>query len=281
MITQNTVITIVGLGLLGGSYAEGLAREGYRVRGIDADPEAVAYARKKEWIEEGSTDPSLVRGSDLVIFALYPHVFVSWIKEHQQELKPGCLITDVTGVKRKVIEAVNRILRKDVEYFACHPMAGREFRGIAYSDANRFRQANFLIVPTKENTESAIETAKQLAEILQFHHIAVLSPEEHDQMIGYLSQLTHVIAVCLMNANDSTHLAQYTGDSFRDLTRIAKINENMWPELFILNKDYLIAEIDAFERELQMFRKMIDEEDTEGMKQKMIQSTERRKCFDR
>ena len=121
--------------------------------------------------------------------------------------------------------------------------------------------------------------AKEIGEILQFRHIAVLSPEEHDAMIAFLSQLTHVIAVALMNTKDNTHLAEYTGDSFRDLTRIAVINEDLWPELFIMNKDYLIREIDAFVEEMLAFRKLVEEEDAEGMKQKMIISTERRKKF--
>ena len=216
-----------------------------------------------------------------MVFALYPHVFVSWLQENQQYLKSGCLITDVTGVKRTVIAQVNSILRKDVEFIACHPMAGREYKGIQYSDETRFTSANFIIVPTASNTQAAIDTARQLAQILHFRSITTLTAEEHDRMIGYLSQLTHVIAVCLMNANDNPDLAQYTGDSFRDLTRIAKINENMWPELFILNKDDLSEELESFIHELQDFEDLLEKEDVEGMKEKMIQSTKRRKEFDK
>ena len=110
-------------------------------------------------------------------------------------------------------------------------------------------------MPTEKNTNDAIQTAYQMAEILGFTKISELSAEDHDRMIGFLSQLTHVIAVSLMNVSDNTHLADYTGDSFRDLTRIAKINEDMWPELFILNKDNLIREINEFSDELLRFRK--------------------------
>ncbi len=282
MITQDSVITIVGLGLLGGSYASGLSQAGYQhVRGIDVDESAISYAKEKGWIEDGGQDASLVEGSDLVIFCLYPHVFHIWIKENQQYLKPNSLITDVTGIKRKIIEDINEILREDVEFIACHPMAGREYKGIQYSDSSLFEKANFLIIPTETNTQHAIETARQLAEILKFPHIHVMTPELHDRMIGYLSQLTHVIAVSLMNASDNTDLASYTGDSFRDLTRIATINENMWPELFVLNKDNLVREIDEFTKEIQQFKKMIEDENIDGMKEKLIQSTNRRKQFNK
>lgn len=282
MIASDTRIAIVGLGLLGGSYAKGFSNAGFEnLVGIDIDDNATNLAKESHLIKEGGSDPSLVRDCDIIISCLYPHVFIDWVKENQKYFKPGALLTDVTGVKRVVISRINEELRKDVEFIACHPMAGREYKGILYSDASRFLSANFIIVPTEKNTQNAINTARQIAEILRFGRISTLSPEEHDRMIGYLSQLTHVIAVSLMNANDNTDLADYSGDSFRDLTRIAKINEDLWPELFILNKDNLCREIDDFTREMQSFKELVEKEDTEGMKKKLLQSTERRKLFDR
>ncbi|MBR2846175.1 MAG: prephenate dehydrogenase [Solobacterium sp.] len=280
MIDHHTVITIVGLGLLGGSYAQAFARAGYSVRGIDIDEEAVSYAKEKGWITAGGTDVNSVSDTDLLICALYPHVFVSWVKEHQHLLKPGTLITDVTGVKRSVVSQISSFLRPDIEYIACHPMAGREYKGIRYADASLFEKANFIIVPTENNTEEAISDARQIAQILKFKKISCLTPEQHDEMIAFLSQLTHIVAVSLMNVKDNTHLADFTGDSFRDLTRIARINEDMWPELFMLNGDYLTAEIDALASELLRFSDLIRTGDTEEMKRLLIQSTERRKAFE-
>jgi prephenate dehydrogenase len=281
MITEKTKFAIVGLGVLGGSYAQALSAKGHHVLGIDINEASVKTAKDNGWIEAGGSDPSLVKDADLIVCALYPHVFVQWVKDNQKYFQTNTLLTDVTGVKRSVIHDINAELRKDCEFIACHPMAGRESRGIAYADSSRFTNANFIIVPTKDNSEEAIETAHQLAEILGFTRISRLTAAEHDRMIGFLSQLTHVIAVSLMNASDNTDLVDYTGDSFRDLTRIAKINEDMWPELFVLNKDNLIREIDAFTKELQTFRNLIQNEDMEGMKQKLITSSERRKKFDR
>lgn len=280
MIQNNTVFAIVGLGVLGGSYVQALSAKGYHCIGIDINEQSIETALEKEWIVKGGTDPSLVKEADIVVCALYPHVFIEWVRKNQHFFKPGALLTDVTGVKRQVILNIHSELRSDVEFIACHPMAGRESRGIQYADASRFQNANFIIVP-ENNTQEAIDTAYQLARILGFTKISELTPEEHDKMVGFLSQLTHVIAVSLMNVSDNTHLAAYTGDSFRDLTRIAKINEDMWPELFILNKDNLSREIDDFVKEMLNFKDLLNKEDIEGMKLKMRISTERRKKFDK
>ena len=120
-----------------------------------------------------------------------------------------------------------------------------------------------------------------MAGLLEFHHIAIITPQEHDKMIGFVSQLTHAVAVSLMNTSDNTHLKEYTGDSFRDLTRIAKINETLWSELFFLNKENLVQEIDDFAAELENLKQKIADEDEEGIKKLFIQSTERRKQFDK
>ena len=279
MISKDTKITIIGLGLLGGSYAQGLSEAGCQVTGIDIDPEAIQYAKEQGWITEGGTDPELV-ASGIVISALYPKTFIEWVGKYQHLFTSGTILTDVTGVTPNVIREINAILRPDVEYIAAHPMAGRESQGIHFADCTRFHQANYIIVPTAANTERAIQTARDIAEALQFRYIGILTPEEHDNMIGFVSQLSHVIAVSLMNVTDCTDLVKYTGDSFRDLTRIASINENLWPELFLQNQDYLLAEIDAFVKEMQDFRDLLEAADVEGMKQKMITSTIRRKAFD-
>lgn len=281
MIESNTVFAVIGLGVLGGSYVEALSKKGYTCIGVDINEDSLSYAKEKSWIKQGSTDPSIISQADIVVSCLYPHTFVDWIKENQKYMKDGALLTDVTGVKRKVIDEVNAVLRNDIEFIACHPMAGKEYKGIRFADASKFETANFIIVPTDKNSKESIDTAYQLAEILGFTRISKLSAEEHDKMIGFLSQLTHVIAVSLMNITDNPALVAYTGDSFRDLTRIAEINESMWPELFIDNKDYLLSEIEAFQDEIERFKQLLEKDDYEGMKDKMILSTERRKLFNK
>lgn len=282
MISKDTTFVIVGLGLLGGSYAKGLKEAGYRVYGIARRQETIDYALNHQLIDEGSIEPeAFLDQADVVIFGLYPHIMIDWIKEHQHAFRPHTLLTDVSGVKVNVADTIQSFLRDDVEFIAAHPMAGRETSGIEYANTEMFKDANYIIVPTEKNSEGAVAASRQIAEILQFHHIATLSMQEHDEMIGFLSQLTHVIAVSLMNTHDNSHLVEYTGDSFRDLTRIAKINETMWTELFLLNKKILLHEIDAFANELKHFRDTLENENTEEMKRLFIQSTQRRKKFDK
>ena len=282
-LIHDKTILIVGLGLIGGSYAMALHRNGFRVTAITKVQSDLEYALEKGMIDAGSTavDPALVGEADLVIFALYPHDLVDWIKSYQHLFSPGTILSDVTGVKCAVVYAVQDSLRADVEFIAAHPMAGRESSGVRNSDDSIFRDANYIIVPTEKNTQHAIEICESLGRLLGFGRISMLSPGAHDEMIGFLSQLTHCIAISLMNCNQSDELAEYTGDSFRDLTRIAKINESLWTELFLMNKANLVREIDEFAAELAHFRSVLENEDTGEMKRLFRQSTQRRKCFDK
>lgn len=282
-LTKDTKILIVGLGVIGGSYARALSRNGYSVRCITKEQKDVDYALSLGMIEQGSTEVTkeTVEWADLVVFALYPHIFIEWIKEYQHLFRAGTLITDVTGVKSRIVDEVQSILRPDVEFIAAHPMAGRESSGVEYSDDRVFIGANYIITPTKRNTPEAIEACRALGEVLGFARITELSPEEHDRMIAFLSQLTHCIAVTLMTANDSPMMEKYTGDSFRDLTRIAKINDVMWSELFLLNREALLSQMDAFADEFDRFRTMLREEDKEGMRDVMRRATARRMLFDK
>ncbi len=279
---DNKRFLIVGLGLLGGSIAIGLKKWKHEVYAIDIDKNAISYALEHHIIDEGSTDndPSLLQKVDVIISGLYPNTFIHWIKENQSKLKPHTLITDVTGVKGAIVDTIQSMLREDCEFIPAHPMAGKEVSGVQYADPSIFLAANLIITPTSKNTQEAIDFMYELGKELRFNNICLLSVKEHDEMIGYLSQLTHVIAVSLMNANDSKHLKEYTGDSFRDLTRIAKINENLWTELFLLNKENLVNEIECFVNEMNDFKDALVHEDTAKMKQKFITSTQRRKYFD-
>lgn len=282
-LDKNTKILIIGLGVIGGGYAAALTNAGYTVKCITKNQKDIDYALERGMISYGTTeiDEKLISDSELVIFALYPTVFIKWIEEHQPLFSKGTLITDVSGVKSSVVEKIQSILRDDVEFIAAHPMAGRESSGVEFSSPEVFRGANFIVTPTEKNTKEAIECAKELGRILGFARISELSCCEHDKMIAFLSQLTHVIAVSLMNANTAPNLEKYTGDSFRDLTRIAKINEEMWCELFLLNKESLLSEIDSFTRELSAFREAIERGDAELLKNKMKNSTKRRMLFDK
>jgi prephenate dehydrogenase len=276
-------ILIVGLGLLGGSYAKGLKKLGFQVNAITKDQSSVDFALEHGIIDYGTTEiePDIIADADIVIFALYPHIFKEWIKTNQQYFKSGAIITDVTGVKSCIVYDIQNILRSDVEFIAAHPMAGKETSGVENSDDAIFKGANYIVVPTEKNTKEAIELCTNLGELLGFSKVAVLSVEKHDRMIAFLSQLTHCIAVSLMCSNDDPDLVEYTGDSFRDLTRIANINDEMWSELFLSNKEVLLEQMDIYRDTFDKLYNFINNDDRDGMRDMMQLSTARRREFNK
>lgn len=282
-IDSSKKILIVGLGLLGGSYAMALKKKGYQIYAIDINEKAIEYALNKGLIDKGSAnvDKELIESADIIVFALYPHTFVKWIEENGHLIKKGTIVTDVTGVKGCIVYDVQKMLPDNVEFIAAHPMAGREVFGVENSDDSIFKGANYIVVPTDKNSYSAIELCKSLGEELGFADVSVLPPERHDEMIGFLSQLTHCIAVSLMCASDDPNLLRYTGDSFRDLTRIANINDEMWSELFISNREVLLTQMDKYKSAFDKLYKCIVKGDREEMRSMMRLSSERRRNFDK
>lgn len=279
---KDTKILIVGLGLIGGSYAEALSSGGYEVGAIDCNADSIAFALEKGWISSGraDTDGEYIGKFDLIVFALYPHIFIDWIKQNQRFIRPGALLTDVTGVKCSVVYEVQKLLRSDLEFIGAHPMAGREVSGVRNAKKEIFTDANYIVTPTESNTLEAIAACKALGRAIGFKNISTLTPEKHDEIVGFLSHLTHCIAVALMISKESEHMCEYTGDSFRDLTRIAKINDVMWSELFMLNKTELLAQIKLFEAAFDRLRISIEQDDTDALREMMRLSAKRREYFD-
>ncbi len=282
-IEKNTRFLIVGLGLLGGSYAKALKKQGYTVEAVTRSQSTIDYALEQGIIDGGAAfpDPDIIGRADFVVLAMYPQTLLDWVAENQQHFKPGALITDVTGVKNCVVEPVQQMLRQDVEFIAAHPMAGRETLGVQNADEKIFRGANYIVTPTDQNTPQAIEACEELGRVLGFARVSRLSPEKHDEMIGFVSQLTHAIAVALMTCNDIEGLEKYTGDSFRDLTRIAKINDEMWSELFLANREALLEQMDQFAAQFAVIRQQLAAGDREAMRDVMRRSTLRRKALEK
>ncbi|MBQ6818579.1 MAG: prephenate dehydrogenase [Clostridia bacterium] len=280
---SQTTFCIVGLGLMGGSYARALTARGYTVTAITKEQESLDFALQEGFITKGATTPdaSLLQEANMIVFALYPHTFLEWLTDYQHLLKAGTIITDVTGVKGSIVYAIQSMLREDVEFIAAHPMAGREVYGVQNSDASIFKGANYIVTPTEKNTPEAIELCKELGRELGFARISCLSPEEHDDMIGFVSQLTHCIAVTLMTCTDCEELVDYTGDSFRDLTRIAAINDEMWSELFLMNKEPLLNNMEKFKTEFDRLYTLLKAEDREEIREMMRLSTARRQLFNK
>jgi prephenate dehydrogenase len=281
--SKDSKILIVGLGLIGGSYAEALTDKGYYVGAVARRKETIDYALDKGLIASGVTEVTkeYVSQFDVIVFALYPKVFIEWIDKYQSYIKDGALLTDVTGVKRSVVYDVQRMLKDSIEFIGAHPMAGKEVYGVENSDKNIFKNANYIVTPTDKNSPEATNACMELGRELGFKTVTTLNPEQHDEMIGFLSQLTHCIAVSLMCCKESEHLVDYTGDSFRDLTRIAKINDAMWSELFMLNKDELVKQMDLFIDKFKDLKSAIENDNLEKMRDMMRLSTKRRQFFDK
>lgn len=283
MISKDKKFLVIGLGLIGGSFAMGLKKAGYEIGAIDIDGDNIFYALSNNIIDSGTTvvEKTYLEDFDIVIMCLYPAKEYEWLKMYQDLFKPGTLIFDVAGVKGENALKIREIIRNDIQMVFAHPMAGREVSGVINSDDTIFKKANFIIVPSEKNTKEALSVVEEVGKILDFKKISYLSIAEHDEMIGFVSQLTHVIAISLMTCNNDSNLQYYTGDSFRDLTRIAKINENMWTELFIENKKELANKIDEFIKQMEYIKSLVNNEDDVKLKEVMRYSTNRRKLFDK
>ena len=276
-------ILIIGLGLIGGSYAKGFTKNGIKVYAYNRNPSAINYAKENNIIVDGTSElnADYISQFDRIVISLYPKIFIEFIDKYGKDLKDGTIITDVTGVKESIVNTIQSKLGTGAEFIPAHPMAGKEVSGVENADEKIFENANYIITPTEKNTDKGIAFAEEIGKILKFRKVSYLTVKEHDEMIAFLSQLTHCIAVSLMTCKNSKELVNYTGDSFRDLTRIANINENMWTELFMMNKNALLKEIDSFINCITHLRNYISEGDEEKIKNMMRLSTERRKYFNK
>lgn len=272
-------VFIVGLGLIGASIAEGLKQKGYHLFAYDRDEAVMEEAKKLKLIDETSSLESM-HDADLIILALYPKDNVSFLKTYQSYLKPGQIITDVSGTKEMMMDDIEHIIPEYVSYTSMHPMAGKETSGFPSRNAYLFAHANLIIVKGSKSQERDEILLRNIADDLKFGKITVTDAKTHDLLIAFTSQLTHILAVCLMHVDQNPLTKEATGDSFRDLTRIAKINEVMWSELFLENKDALIHMIETFEKELKHTKDLINQKDQELLKKYLREAKEKRKSFD-
>ena len=272
-------IFIVGLGLIGASLAEGLHQKGHHVEGYDQNESIMSEAKKLGFISI-DTNLNQLKEAELVILALYPKDNISFLESNLSLFTHGQTVTDVSGTKAWMMEKIEDLLPEGVSYTSMHPMAGREISGFHARSAHLFTHANLMIVKGKKSIEKDETLIRCVARDLNFGKITVTDAHTHDQLVAFTSQLTHVIAVCLMHADHEKNTKEATGDSFRDLTRIAKINEMMWSELFLENKEALISMIELFENELEHMKSMIKMHDQDKLITYLRQAKEKRKDFD-
>ncbi|UZP03022.1 prephenate dehydrogenase [Clostridium botulinum] len=273
------IVVIVGLGVIGGSFAMALKDADYKdVYGIDNNKETLLKAEKLNLIKRGYTDGSeILKDADLIIISIYPKLVKDFIKNNIDNFKDGAVITDATGIKKLFINDIVNILPSNIDFVFGHPMAGREKKGIDFASSDVFKGANYILTPTSKNKEANLKLVENLAYEIGFKRVKRISPEFHDEMIGFTSQLPHSLAVALVNSDlEGRDTGSFIGDSYRDLTRIANINEDLWSELFLGNKENLLKSIESFECELDKIKDAIKDDDKESLKELFIKSTKRR-----
>jgi prephenate dehydrogenase len=272
-------IGIVGLGLIGGTYAKSLRPYGYTIYGIDISEESLEYAKNNNIIDYGTTSAKEVLPKiDVLYLCLYPEATKKFMQANARYIKEEAVVSDVVGVKRDIISNLSMYYNDGFEIVYAHPIAGREKIGVTYSDANIFKDANYVITPTKHNTEEALNLIEVLARQMGFKNVSRISDFAHDEIIAFTSQLTHAIAIALVNS-DEEHVdtSLFIGDSYKDLTRIAMINHELWTELFLKNKDNLLKKINIFEQHLDILKEALESKDVDKLHEIMKSATIKRK----
>ncbi len=275
-------ILIIGLGVVGGSYAMALSGAGYKnVYAVNRSESSVKKALEMGIIKGGSTNAEDFAGSaDIAVIAVYPTGAEECARNLGRLMKKGSLVTDVLGIKRYYSQKISAVLPDYIDYVPAHPMAGREKRGLDYASADVLKGANFIITPIDRSSSEGIEAVRQLAKDMGFGKIRTLTPDEHDRVIAYTSQLPHALAVSLINSDEEdSNTGDFIGDSFRDLTRIAEINADLWQELFIGNRENLLAAIDMFTAQLSSIRAAVEDMDKESLVKQFEKSSARRQSL--
>ena len=283
---ENLTVTIVGLGVIGAAFAQSFKEIGINtVYGIDIDEETIKKAEEKNIINKGFLETrEPLEKSDFVVITLYPNLMKSFFVNNINYFKENAIITDVVGIKEKIIKDIDPIIEKsgrNIDFIFGHPMAGREKRGIDFADSRVFKDANYIIIKDEKNKKENLELLSEIVKCMGFKKVSFLTAQEHDEIIAFTSQLTHAIAVSLVNSDSEKYdTNRFIGDSYRDLTRIAKINEDLWAELFIGNKKNLLKMIQQFEQELDIIKDALNNSDLGTLKEKFIISTKRREKID-
>lgn len=276
---MNKKIGIVGLGLIGGSMALSLKGKVNEIIGVDRDEETLKQGLERGAINKGSTNPEILHDVDIVVMALYPKAILSFLKEHQGLWHHKQLIIDIGGIKNEVVTQAQAMLGDRVEFLGTHPMAGREDSGFLKAREELFLGTNFIITPTDKNKETSVELIEQLAFLLGVEACYRLSPKEHDHLISYTSHLSHMMA-CAYIRNYLPQSEKIIGGSFKDATRVAKINENLWSELFLANKEENIKEINRLVLRLNELKAYIEEDDEDKIKEFLIKAREIKEGLD-
>jgi len=279
---RNLTFAIVGLGLIGGSYAKALRNLKVRkILGMDISHGIARACLNANMIDEVvEEDGSNLKEADVIICSVYPEAVMGFVRQNVQNFAEGMLMTDATGVKGTMPREIQELLPEGCEFISGHPMAGRQGSGLGMSEAAIFNNSNYIIVPTEKNTPEAVSWLEEFAKALGCARSVKVSMEDHDKIIAYTSDLPHITAVALVNSASYNENTQYfIAGGFRDATRVADINPDLWSDLFLSNRDNVIAEIENYQSQLERWKKAIVENDREALKEIMREAGLRRRML--
>ena len=273
-------ITIVGLGVIGGSFAMAFKEAGFEdVYAVDLNKESIEKAKNMSIIKDGSDNAKqFLEIADLVIICIYPRIIKDFMMENRNNFKDGAIVTDVAGIKGTLIKQLDDIIPDNIDFIFGHPMAGRENKGIDHATAECYKGANYLLIDTERNDDDNVLLLQAIIYKLGFKRIIRISSGFHDQIIAFTSHLPHVMAVSLINSDvEARNTEIYMGGSYRDATRVADINEDLWTELFLGNKENLLEVIDDFMAEMGRFREDLAKGDRVALNKRLKRATKRRR----
>lgn len=273
---KNRPVAVIGLGLMGGSFAERLTELGCFVIGFNRTVETAERALTMGIVK--SVDPEELKKAEIVIFCTPVKGTLAFMREHADWLKAGAILTDIAGVKDHTWPLIRELLPPGMDFVQAHPMCGREGAGLSQADGTIFRDCNYVLIPEKENKPENLALIAALARALGAWHVPQVTSEAHDRFIAYTSGLPHAVAASLMNSESyEKDTGMFIGGSFTDATRVADINGRLWTSLFLSNRDKILAEMDSFQESLCKLRKALQTEDAEALCEFFTEAKRRRR----
>ncbi|MGN0689897.1 MAG: prephenate dehydrogenase [Oscillospiraceae bacterium] len=259
------IITVIGLGLIGGSFCKAIKQKtNHTCLGVDLSPDVIKKAVGEGAIDGECKDLSV---SDITIVCLYPEATVDFILNNKNSFKKGSIVADACGIKEYIVSAVKAPLNDcGVTFIGAHPMAGREFSGYDYSLPDLYEKASFIMTPEGAPEEDT-EKLRKLALDIGFRKVVITTPREHDEIIAYTSQLAHIVSSAYIKSPTLQKEVGFSAGSFKDLTRVAKLNEDMWTSLFLKNREPLIFEIKEISERLDEYLSALENEDENRLKE--------------
>ncbi|WP_251861897.1 prephenate dehydrogenase [Clostridium sp. Marseille-Q2269] len=266
-------VSIVGLGLIGGSFAKALKKCGFKnLWAIDINQDNLKKAEELNIIDKGFTESSIpLNKSDITIVCLYPELVINFIQDNIKEFKKNSIITDVAGVKSNIVHEIQNLISDDIDFIGGHPIAGKESKGFEISSEKIFENADYILTPTSQNKTENIKLLKEIIRAIKFKKIIEVTVEEHDEMIAYVSQLPHIIATVIMNNGMVDKENICIGGSFKDITRVSNVNSDLWVELLIKNRSNVIKQIEYLKSQLGSIEELL----------KLKKSNELKRIFDK